>query len=104
MCFKSDDFDKKIQTCVSQELEMTELETRPLDLPKISENCRTAGLSPKACLSLGVIRVSFDTTCTSTIMKEKVVLSCTCPECTTEEKLEKADRVKALLQRILVCQ
>lgn len=103
MCFKSD-VDRKIQTCVSQELEMTELETiRPLDLPKVSENCRTAGLSPKACLSLGVIRVSFDKTCASTIMKEKVVLSCTCPECTTEEKLEKAGRVRALLQRILVC-
>ncbi len=103
MCFKSD-FDKKIQTCVSQGLEMTELETiRPLDLPRIIENCRNAGLSPKDCLSLGVIRVSFDKTCTSTIMKEKVVLSCSCPECTTEEKLEKAGRVRALLQRILVC-
>lgn len=104
MCFKSDDFDKKIQTCVSQGLEMTELETiRPLDLPRITENCRTAGLATRDCQSLGVIRVSFDTTCTSTIMKEKVVLSCSCPECTTEEKLEKAGRVRALLQRILVC-
>lgn len=102
MCFKND-FDRKIQACVSQGLEMTELETRPLDLPKISENCKTAGLVPKDCLSLGVIRVSFDKTCTSTIMKEKVVLSCTCPECTTDEKLEKAGRIKALLQKILVC-
>lgn len=103
MCFKSDDFDKKIQTCVSQGLEMTELETRPLDLLRVRENCRNEGLEAKECLSLGVIRINFDKTCTSTIMKEKVVLSCTCPECTTEEKLEKAGRIKALLTKILVC-
>lgn len=102
MCFKSD-FDRKIQTCVSQGLEMTELETRPLDLPKVGENCRKEGLGAKECASLGVIRINFDKTCTSTIMKEKVVLSCTCPECTTEEKFEKAGRIKELLTKILVC-
>lgn len=102
MCFKSA-FEKRIRACVSPGHEMAELDTRPLDLPKTGENCRTEGLEVRGSAGLGVIRVSLDPACTSTIMREKVLLNCVCPECTENERLEKADRIKRLLQRILVC-
>lgn len=102
MCFKSD-FEKRIRACVSPGHEIAELETSPLDLPKTGENCRAEGLEVRGSAGLGVIKVSFDATCTSTIMREKVLLNCVCRECTENERLEKADRIKRLLQRVLVC-